>query len=237
MSDDPEPRFRVELKGDVAALRALAPHFQSSEVRLHDEGDLVFLTSSTFKTMTTRAEVFEAAERILSALPGAMRIAGVPISEPVIAQRVFERTPDGQQNTTFISIPSIAMVMSMPAPTILIDGKPPPPPPAIPVERALHDARVARALELFGRDPNWFDLYKVLDTIEEDVGGERALEDKGWATRAELKRFTRTANNLNALGSGARHAIEAWQPPKNPMSLEEASVLIGKVLAAWMATK
>ena len=231
-------RFRVELTVEPAVLEAVAPHLQAPHVRLEKDGDTIFLTSSTFDEMTSRDEVFAEAKRMVPWIKAAIRLAGISPTGQVAAHRVEEQTPDGPRSTTYAQVGlAAALTISALPPTILIDGKPPPPPPPIPVELALRDARAARALELFARDPNWYDLYKVLDVIEEDVGGEKSLEGKGWASAKELKRFTATANSLGALGLDARHARDAWKPPKSPMTLEDAVDLIRRVLNPWLATK
>lgn len=230
-------RFRVELTGEPTVLEAVAPHLQASQVRLEKDGETIFLTSSTFDAMTSRDAVFAEAERMVPSIKAAISLAGLRLRGQVAAHRVEEQTPDGPRSTTYAKVGSAALILTGLPPTILINGKPPPPPPPIPVEIALRDPRVALAFELFAREPNWYDLYKVLDVIEEDVGGEKVLERKGWAPASELKRFTATANNLTALGFEARHARAAWQPPKTPMTLEDAVDLMRRVLNSWLATK
>jgi hypothetical protein len=231
-------RFRVELTGQPAILTAVARHLQAPEMRLEKDGDTVFLTSSTFDAMSSRDEVFAKAEQMVPSIKAAIRLAGVRLTGQVAAHRVEEQTPDGPRSTTYAKVGSAtAVIITALPPTILINGKPPPPPPPIPVEIALRDPRVALAFELFAREPNWYDLYNVLDVIEEDIGGEKVLEHKGWAPASELKRFTATANNLTALGFEARHARDAWQPPKTPMTLDEAVDLLRRLLTSWLATK
>jgi hypothetical protein len=176
-------RFRVELTGEPAVLEAVAPHLQAPQMWLEKDGDTTFLTSSMFDAMSSRDEVFAEAERIVPWIKAAIRLAGISPTGQVAAHRVEEQTPDGPRSTIYAQVGLAAtLTISALPPTILIGRKPPPPPPPIPVELALRDARVARALELLARDPNWYDLYKVLDVIEEDVDGEKALEEKGWVS-------------------------------------------------------
>jgi len=103
---------------------------------------------------------------------------------------------------------------------------------------ACRDERVQRALRLFGAgDRDWRELYKVLEVIEADVGGARAIVIAGWADEAALRRFKHTANSLGALGDGARHAAEVTQPPKDPMPLEGATAVLRDVLRSWIESK
>jgi hypothetical protein len=228
-------RFRVELKGDVTALKAVAPHLQTPELHLDVDSDTIFLKSSTFETMTLPGDVIAAARRMVPSIKAAIRLAGITGPRAVDAYRVVMETPEAPQNFVYVYAQESLAVGEALSATILGGSQPPPAP--IPVELALTDARVALALELFAHDPNWYDLYKVLDVVEEDVGGERALEAKGWVPQSELKRFTQTANSQGAAGSDARHARDAFRPPKVPMPLADAVDLIRRLLIAWLATK
>jgi len=84
----------------------------------------------------------------------------------------------------------------------------------------------------------WRPLYRVLDAIEEDMGGEKALEsmlkERKWVDGSELKRFTHTANNYQAIGDLARHGRGDWQPPDNPMTLGDAEQQISTLLKSWL---
>jgi hypothetical protein len=51
-----------------------------------------------------------------------------------------------------------------------------------------------------------------------------------------VSRFTRTANHQAAGGEIARHARSTELPPVNPMPIEEARGLIGKLVGAWAGT-
>lgn len=226
-------RFRVELSGWTGLIDALSPHLQSPELHLEKDADRTFLVSSRFDALSSRDEVMAEAQRALPLIVAAMRLSGLrPM--PIQANRVEEQTRDGPQSTVYAFAFSASAVIAAPGASRDDQSRPAAP---IPVEIGLRDEHVARALELFARDPSWYDLYKVLEVIEEDVGGEKALAGKGWASRIALKRFTATANNLVALGSDARHAISTWKPPVSPMTLDDAVVLIGQVLSAWIAAK
>ena len=228
-------RFRVELKGDVTALKAVAPYLQTPKLRLEVDGDTIYLTSSTFEALTWPDDVIAAARRIVPSIKAAIRLARVTGPRAVDAYRVVVQRPEGPRNFVYVYAQEAIGVGEALAATVLGGSQPRPTP--IPIELALTDARVALALELFAHDPNWYDLYKVLDVVEEDVSGERALEAKGWVPRSELKRFTQTANSHGAVGLDARHARNAFRPPKVPMPLADAVDLIRRVLISWLATK
>jgi hypothetical protein len=97
----------------------------------------------------------------------------------------------------------------------------------------LAEADAQRALRFLAQG-DWVALYKALEVVEHSVGGERQLEAKGWGAPSDVKRFTRTANNMQALGDEARHANPKFVPPRAPMALDEARHLIRTVLTRWL---
>ena len=66
--------------------------------------------------------------------------------------------------------------------------------------------------------------------VKEDAGS--SVND--WVSKAELKRFKRTANSVGAVGDEARHGKENTEPPPNPMALREAESLILKLVRDWL---
>ena len=64
-----------------------------------------------------------------------------------------------------------------------------------------------------------------------------ALIGTGWISHADAKRFKHTANSVAILGDAARHGAESTNPPKQPISLEEARNLISKLVRDWIASK
>ncbi len=233
------PRFRVELSGELAQLASVSPHLQAPELQVEQDGDRVFLVSSTFDVMSSRDEVVGAAQRMVPLILGAMRLTGLRPTGELIANRVEEQTPDGPKSTTYAFAQAGFLTLTTFAPVILIGGQPPPPPPPIRVEIGLRDDRVALAMELFAREPSWSDLYKILDVIVDDLPGRKkaVLIQKGWATEPELRAFTGTANSYWAVGLHARHAFISRKAPKHQMSLGDAVDLIRRLLDLWLADK
>ncbi|MDZ7694391.1 MAG: hypothetical protein U5K69_25255 [Balneolaceae bacterium] len=81
------------------------------------------------------------------------------------------------------------------------------------------------------------DLYRIYEVIEEDIGSKEKIDDLGLASKTRIKLFKRTANSSQVLGSKARHGHRKHEPPKNPMSLEEAEALIKKLIIQWVNHK
>jgi hypothetical protein len=232
-----ECRWSVRLVGDEADLADLARLMNARELNVVESDGAFFLESAGFEHIVTSTDVLDAARPLLGAISGIARM-NMPLIRPITATAVRERKGTTTTTHQFVRAQAIISRARAFAPTVA-GGEPPPagPPNSLGAELALGDAAVGRALELFGLDPTWVSLYQVLDVTGEDVGGERALEAKGWAPPGEIKRFTHTANNFRALGPAARHARSAWDPPAVPMTLDEAKVLIGGLLRSWLDEK
>ena len=92
---------------------------------------------------------------------------------------------------------------------------------------ASSNAVAAEMLSHFSNEPNWFDLYKTYEGIRELAGGMSALKSKSWTpSQADITRFTHTANlHRHALPHDAKK-----NPPKNPMSLADATSMMSKMI-------
>lgn len=69
-------------------------------------------------------------------------------------------------------------------------------------------------------------LYQLLDFLRTHGMKDDDIATVAGSTKAELKRFTHTANNFSAVGPAGRHGDLGHQPPRIPMTAKEASALI-----------
>jgi len=83
---------------------------------------------------------------------------------------------------------------------------------------------------------SWYGIYKALESIENELGGESQLLDKQWIPRSEIKLLKRTANA--AAGEQTRHASGRFVAPEHPMAYgvarENVRILIQE-LARYIA--
>ena len=106
------------------------------------------------------------------------------------------------------------------------------------VDLGLTDPGVAKALRLLGTEEHdWVSLYWLYEVIEGDIGGMDEIADRGWATKASIRRFRHTANSPEAVGDASRHGKESTVPPPNPMELGEARALVEMILHNWLRSK
>lgn len=223
--------------GDVDSLLRLAPRLQSRDLQVEEVDGEVYLVSSQFEALGTSEEVFALAQDLVPALRGAMRIAGVREGEPVHPQAVFERKEDGTEtNAQFIVVPSLVVHAEVFAPTILINGVAAQPAP-LRAELALRSTVVRTVLALCASDPSFVNLYRITEMVIDDVGGQATLDRLGWAPRAERRRFFQTANSLDAVGIEARHGTRCVPSPLTPMTLDEATELVRRLVERWLDSK
>jgi hypothetical protein len=94
---------------------------------------------------------------------------------------------------------------------------------------AVHDALI-----LVGRlTPTWSELYVAYELVE--TNDASPMYSDGWAEKAALALFKRTANSRTALGVHARHGEEATEPPPKPMAHEDAVGLIRTLVYRWVS--
>jgi len=82
---------------------------------------------------------------------------------------------------------------------------------------------------------SWINLYKILEVIESDVGGD--IYANNWVSKSAVNRFSQTANSYGAIGNEARHANNIVPSPINPMKIKEACNLIKALLENWIDSK
>lgn len=114
------------------------------------------------------------------------------------------------------------------------DDVPPPPPGARYLSIAGANRDVAEVLEIMSAERlNWTDLYKIYEIIQ-DSGMLETVTQTACMSNRDITRFTRTANHQEASGAEARHARLSQEPPSNPMTIEQARGMIGRLVTAWM---
>jgi hypothetical protein len=243
----PDPVWEVQIQGHASDLEHLARHFTAPPiVVVKHQQDGYLLTSDTFATRAKAEDVRADGEQQLEILNGVLRFARSSHTR-LTAGTVFRRYNDGTRDV-FVHLRDGLLVRAelgeLTVTTTGSDGVTqvpvvPPPPRSVAITRlALGDQSVAKALRLFGNGAtDWVDLYRLHEVMEADVGGERKLIHRGWGSARQLKRFKHSANSVTVAGNAARHGAEPGDPPKNPMSIDEAQAYVSYVLHAWFASK
>ncbi len=80
------------------------------------------------------------------------------------------------------------------------------------------------------RPRSWPRLYRVLEEIEAHLG--KNADHAGLCSDGERSRFRRSTQVPEVAGKDARHRVGLFQPPANPLTLQEAEAFIGRLLTA-----
>ncbi len=243
MSDAEETsrrRWSVALRGDDHDLERLAEHFTDG-IRVARGPDGWELSADRFEETEDRIVVQESAVELVDRLRGLM-VAKLASDPRLEIGPVMELLPDGSRRPHVFARAEIATarvrvyaagVVTYP------DGTVPEPPRILSwepiIDLADRDARVRLALAFVALPPTWHRLYAGLDAVLGDRtgGGITGVVRRG-ATRAEVRRFNHTANNVLAIGTEARHVEPDRDPPTTPMTLTEAGDLVRRIVGAWV---
>lgn len=232
----------VRLKGHEFDLEELSNHFRAGVWNVRkDEDDHYYLRSSDFDSLADEEAVRTRALELVERMNWAAKFHSGDGYQPVELDVVTRVDEDGKRMHHITLTSKIEARSRMSAkPTVIREGDSPNAPrPPSEVESifalAERDARVADALRYFDRG-DWVNLYKAWEVVGDAAGGARNIVTNGWATRDTQSRFTQTAQSRKVLGDEARHAIDKKDPPKNPMTLDEARAFVKSVMEAWAKT-
>jgi hypothetical protein len=230
---------RVVVVADDRVLRRLADVLPGP-VKLTADRDGWAITAPEIDQASSAEEARNIANSIAAQLSGLARLESKWAAPLKVAHVAEEDSTTGQRNVFVFVEDSIRMVGEVAAVTVI--GNVPAPRRVSDIERGMtarHEPRVALVLELLAEPPSWPGLYKVLDAIEEDVGGERALESRGWVPPRELKRFTQAANAIENARRGGRHAKSRYTlaTSTRAMSLDDAWELVTELVRHWLQEK
>lgn len=237
------PKWLVRLKGEKFDLEDLPSLLRLPELSVIEEDGSYYLQSSEFDSLTSVDEVFKRGVELIETVNGVAKLYRDNFCD-VAEDGVTHVEDDGRRSHhTYLHISNVTMRSKVSA--IITVTKSNGSQPAVnqhsPLESWVYLAQkykpVAAALHFY-REDSWINLYKVYETIRDDIGGDRIFVKNGWVSKSELSRFTQTAQSIKALGDQARHASSKKYPsPDVPMSHCEAKSMIKSILMKWLATK
>ncbi|MDP2200808.1 MAG: hypothetical protein Q8K07_02225 [Methylicorpusculum sp.] len=242
------PKWQIQIQGWPSDLEHLALHFTMPPIRVaRDEQNGGFIyESSAFSDCATSQEVLHVAEQELAVLSGVFKTAR-GAHEPFRSGAVYRQNEAGGRDVFAhireglqVRCEAGEVTMTITDSQGNVVNKPNPPPRTrLLAQLASSDVAVAKVMRLcVDKDSeSWVGLYRIYEVVEADVGGQKAFASHGWGSINDLKRFKHSANSVTVAGDAARHGKESEQPPKQPMSLDEAAALIGYLVQAWLAWK
>lgn len=227
-----EVTVKAWLTGHEFDLEYLVDLLPSRDVRVVKEGDQFYLTSTALDAAgDDAASGYDIAQRLLTQICGMAR-ARDPDFKNV---KLTGRYQDGEQ-THVVGLAATLEIRAQirGAGVVAGDDVPPPPRGARYLSIAGANRDVAEVLEIMSAERlNWTDLYKIYEIIQ-DSGMLETVTQTACMSNRDITRFTRTANHQEASGAEARHARLSQEPPSNPMTIEQARGMIGRLVTAWM---
>jgi hypothetical protein len=240
--DHVEQGWWVTLAGDVASLRELAMSFGRPELQIVEEDDGFYLGSTDFNELERTDDVRLRAAELLSTACGSAAIELGGVERPRLEATVRVDASGKRERLTLVGASSrMPFDINAHVERLRDDGQvevvevaPPLPRPEEWTQLARENDDVADALAILGRDDvRWHDLYHVFEIVERNVGGQMVAD--GWTTKADVRRFTQTANSRVAIGREARHGKEIAAPTR-VMELTEARRLVVSLVRHWLET-
>lgn len=240
--------WQVQVQGWASDLEHLTRHFVSTPFRVSkDERDGGFLyESDSFAACQTSEEVLKLANEELCVLSGVLKMTR-DSPEPLRTGAVYRRNAAGGRDVFLHVQETLEFRAEFGEVTVTVTGadgnvitRPAPPPRTVTIAQlAATDTSVAKAMRLLAAPDHksWVGMYRIHEVIEADVGSECALKKRGWGSVPDLKRFKHSANSVTVAGDSARHGKEFEQPPKHPMSADEATAYLNYVLQSWLSSK
>jgi hypothetical protein len=224
----------VGLTGDEFDLEELPKLFSTSKVEIVEDNGSYSLQSRDFDSLTDPHEVRLRAIDLIDRVNGAARLA-FPGFKPVSISYVQRQEDEHIE----ISVWSESSAVSRAKATVVVKSATGAPkevqsrPLDSWLQLSTNNKSVEKLLRLLSHGAlDWDRLHKLLEVVQE--GGGASIIGSGDVTKAELGRFTQTANSFGALTYNARHAHEKVPPPPKPMALEEARALILRLARCWL---
>ena len=227
----PMSRWLVQLQGERLDLEELPKWFPSGDVHAVEEREKFFITGPTLDGMMDADAVLRRATEALNEFSAVIFLLWDSFRKPNIGQVI--REDDAGKRNAYIFVAGIASGRSK-ASGVLVDAGGAA---AVPATTQAQDLlwashtspNLREALNVWA-DPirSWGRLYRIVEEIKKHFG--KPVDEVGLCSRPDLIRFARTANTAEAAGLDARHASGLFKPPDKPMSLNEATSFVSRLL-------
>lgn len=230
--------WKAWLEGHPFDLESLAETFRDGEPTVAEDPSEGFYVQSATLEGSDGTPDHVAAQALVKRING----IGRAVDQDFRPVRLVGRytTPDGKISHV-VSADTAEARFRARASAVVVGGNPAPlPPPKGPryARLAEQDTDVAHVLRILGQpEPlDWYDLYKVWEILEQAIGGKEEVERRGWATKADINRFTASADHPGLSGDAARHARAKGRPPRPAlkMPLSQADAMMRRLAANWI---
>ena len=243
----PLPRWEVDLHGDDRDLVHLVQHFNGDGLRIYKEDGTgqTLMVVEGHSVEANHADVLAAATARVNLLSGVLKVAN-QAQTPLSVGGTMLRHLNGKRCVYVTIHETLKASVEVRATVLRPDSNgqlmPVPEPPPLTVrlaKLAQTDPVVAKVMRLavMPDASSWRGLVPLLEVIDHDaMRAGSSVVKKGWASKTQQKRFEHTASS-SAAGDASRHGHERFDPPANPMTLDEARAFVQMVMHAWIADR
>jgi hypothetical protein len=226
----------IQLVGDQFDIQDLQNGLRTSDWRIVEETDGYYLTSDFLCSITDPKDIESKAKQIIDLLNGASSIINRN-HKKIGTGSIIQMDEEGKRSI-FVTINETIQIRARTNAIVLGKGVVVEEPPSI-IEDWLNIAQKhesVRDILHFFNEITWWNLYKVYEIINDDVGGQNPLYKL--VPKTKLRLFTQAAQSRELLGDHARHASKKKYPaPTTPMTIDEALETIKKLFENWIKLK
>ena len=224
------PRWLIQLVGDPADTEEFPRWFPDGDVYAIEQDGKHYLTGVQFERFEDGGAVRAEAAEALKGMSAAISLLWSLFIPPEVGG-VYREHEDGRRDT-WLFPNGITLRAKLGTPTLTCDGievKPSKTQAQELLLAAQASSHLQEAMRVWSdKYRSWGRLHRVLEEVERHLG--QPVSSTGFCSAKERDRFTQSANCSEVAGIDARHASGKFQPPKRPMTLDEAERFVRKML-------
>lgn len=228
-------RWLVVLDGAHFDLEDFPYWFPRGEACSFSDAEGTYITGDLFEACADAASVHQTAETWLDEMHAVICLLEPTTKRPTIGA-VLREDDTGKRRGTVNASVTFACRSKVRA-TLKIDGLGSTVESVTQAQLLLQAAQTNRHLRialllLAMPHVSWPHLYRALEEIEASLG--RKVHEVGVCSSQERERFTRSANSGEVAGKDARHRVGKFDPPPQPMTLNDAQAFVRLCLDATL---
>lgn len=229
-------RILIQLTGERIDIQDIQFGLNTSSWKIIEETDGFYLNSPELDKLNDNAEIISKAKQFLDVANGAANIFHQDHKHVGIGA-IKQKNDKGGYNIS-ISLSSTIQFRSRLRGTLTTNLDPSSNLIVTTIEDWIEKAdkyeSVRDTLHFFN-EITWWNLYKIYEIINDDVGGQERLYKL--IPKSELRLVTQAAQSRELLGEHARHASKKYKPPATPVTINQAHATIKKLFENWINLK
>lgn len=226
----------IELIGEKIDIEDLLFALQTSEWEILNQDEKFYLTSKRVSNLTDYNEILSEGRSFLKILNGAAKVIDRDHKE-VTTGSMITIEKNGNRSI-LVPLSGTIHIRSRIRGILSTSNKDSDKEKSTQIENWLKVAdefpTVRDALYFFN-ELSWWNLYKIYEIIDFDLGGKQRIINL--FDKKKLKLFTQTCQSRKAIGDLARHATPKYLPPKEELSINDAHKIIAQLFANWVNEK